>query len=44
MPKRKPPKRVVNKITLQTREEIAKMTLMNNDFINLALEDNIPCH
>ncbi|MBR2209056.1 MAG: PD-(D/E)XK nuclease family transposase [Synergistaceae bacterium] len=37
------PKRVANKITLQTREEIAKMTLMNNDFMNLALEDNIPC-
>ena len=36
-------KRVVNKITLQIREEIAKMTLMNNDFMNLALEDNIPC-
>ena len=43
MPKRKPPKRVANRITLQTREEIAKMTLMNNDFMNLALEDNIPC-
>ena len=43
MPKRKPPKRVTNRITLQTREEIAKMTLMNNDFMNLALEDNIPC-
>ena len=43
MPKRKPPKRVADKITLQTREEIAKMTLMNNNFMNLALEDNISC-
>ena len=43
MPKCKPLKRVVKRITLQTREEIEKLSLMNNDFMNLALEDNIPC-
>ena len=43
MAERKAKKRVMKKITLQTREEIQKLTLMNNAFMNLALEDNIPC-
>lgn len=43
MPERKAKKRVIKKITLETREEIQKLTLMNNAFMNLALEDNIPC-
>ena len=43
MPEHKANKRVIKKITLQTREEIQKLTLMNNAFMNLALEDNIPC-
>ena len=43
MPERKAKKRVIKKITLETREEIPKLTLMNNAFMNLALEDNIPC-
>ena len=36
-------KRIIKRITLETREEIQKLTLMNNAFMNLALEDNIPC-
>lgn len=40
---RKAKKRVFKKITLKTREEIAKLTLMNNAFMNLVFEDNIPC-
>ena len=43
MPEHKAKKRVIKKITLQTREEIQKLSLMNNAFMNLALEDNIPC-
>ena len=43
MPEHKAKKRVIKKITLQTREEIQKLTLMNNAFMNLALEDNVPC-
>lgn len=31
------------KISLETREQISKLSLMNNAFMNLALEDNIPC-
>ena len=31
------------KISLETREQIQKLTLMNNAFMNLALENNIPC-
>lgn len=40
---RKAKKRVFKKITLKTREEIAKLTLMNDAFMNLVFEDNIPC-
>ena len=43
MPERKAKKRVIKKITLETREEIQKLTLMNSAFMNLAIEDNIPC-
>ena len=43
MPERKAEKRVIKKITLETREEIQKLTLMNNAFMNIALEDNVPC-
>ena len=43
MPEHKAKKRVIKKITLQTREEIQKLTLRNNAVMNLALEDNIPC-
>ena len=43
MPERKVKKRVIKKITLETREEIQKLTLMNNAFMNLTLEDNFPC-
>lgn len=31
------------KISLEMREQIRKLTLMNNAFMNLALENNIPC-
>ena len=31
------------KISLEIREQIRKLTLMNNAFMNLALENNIPC-
>ena len=31
------------KISLETREQIQKLTLMNNAFMNLALENNISC-
>ena len=31
------------KISIETRREIAKLTLMNNAFMNLVLENNIPC-
>lgn len=31
------------KISLETREQIQKLTLMNNAFMNLALENNIAC-
>ena len=31
------------KISLETREQIQKLMLMNNAFMNLALENNIPC-
>lgn len=43
MAERKAKKRIIKRITLETREEIQKLTLMNNAFMNLALEDNIPC-
>ena len=43
MSESKAKKRNVKKITVQTREEIGKLSLMNNAFMNLALEDNIPC-
>jgi len=33
----------VKKISLETREHIQQLSLMNNAFMNLALEDNIPC-
>ena len=31
------------KISLEVREQIQKLSLMNNAFMNIALEDNIPC-
>ena len=31
------------KISLEEWEQIQKLTLMDNDFMNIALEDNIPC-
>ena len=31
------------KITLKTRREIQKLSLMDNAFMNIVLEDNIPC-
>ena len=31
------------KLSLEIRQEIAKLTLMNNAFMNLALENNFPC-
>lgn len=43
MSESKEKKRIAKKITLQTREEIGKLSLMNNAFMNLALENNIPC-
>ena len=43
MLERKAKKRRFKKLTLKTREEIAKLTLMNNAFMNLVFEDNIPC-
>ena len=36
-------RRSAKRITLETREQIQQLTLMNNAFMNLALEDNIPC-
>ncbi len=43
MAKRKATKQVKKKISLETRQEIAKLSLMNNSFMNLALENNFPC-
>ena len=43
MLKRKTKKTESKKISLETREQIKSLSLMNNDFMNLALEDNIPC-
>ena len=43
MAKRQPQKAAKKKISLETRREIAKLTLMNNAFMNLALENNFPC-
>ena len=31
------------KIKLETLEQIQQLSLMNNAFMNLALEDNVPC-
>ena len=36
-------KRRAKVISMETREQIQKLSLMNNAFMNLALEDNIPC-
>ena len=36
-------RRRTNKISMETREQIQKLSLMNNAFMNLALEDNIAC-
>ena len=36
-------RRRTKKISMETREQIQKLSLMNNAFMNLALEDNIPC-
>ena len=33
----------MSKSKYKIREEIRKLSLMNNYFMNLALEDNIPC-
>lgn len=30
-------------ISMETREQIKQLSLMNNAFMNLAFEDNIPC-
>ena len=43
MSKHESKKRVVKKISLETREQLQQLSLMNNAFMNLALEDNIPC-
>ena len=43
MPGRKTKKQTVKKISLRIRREIRKLTLMDNAFMNLVLEDNIPC-
>ena len=40
---RKTGKRKQQKISLEVRKEIAKLSLMDNAFMNLALENNIPC-
>lgn len=37
------PVRKAKKISLRTRREIKKLSLMDNAFMNLVLEDNIPC-
>ncbi len=37
------PRRKVKKISMETREQIKQLSLMNNAFMNLALEDNISC-
>ena len=36
-------RRRTKKISMETREQIKQLSLMNNAFMNLALEDNIPC-
>ena len=41
--KHKSRKRVKIKIKPETLEQIQQLSLMNNAFMNLALEDNIPC-
>ena len=43
MAKRAPKKQAKKKLSLEIRQEIAKLTLMNNAFMNLALENNFPC-
>ena len=43
MPGRKTKKQTVKKVSLRIRREIRKLTLMDNAFMNLVLEDNIPC-
>ena len=43
MPGRKSKKQTVKKVSLRIRREIRKLTLMDNAFMNLVLEDNIPC-
>lgn len=43
MPERKAKKQTVKKISLRVRREIRKLSLMDNAFMNLVLEDNIPC-
>ena len=43
MPERKSKKQTVKKVSLRIRREIRKLTLMDNAFMNLVLEDNIPC-
>ena len=40
MAKRAPQKQAKKKLSLEIRQEIAKLTLMNNAFMNLALEIN----
>ena len=36
-------RRRIKIISMETREQIKQLSLMNNAFMNLALEDNIPC-
>ena len=36
-------RRRTQRISIETREQIKQLSLMNNAFMNLALEDNIPC-
>ena len=44
MPKRRTSKEAKSKkISLETREQIQQLSLMNNIFMNIVLEDNIPC-
>ena len=43
MAERRGKKRVKKKVSLETLEEIRKLSLMNNSFMNLALENNLTC-
>lgn len=36
-------RRRIKIISMEMREQIKQLSLMNNAFMNLALEDNIPC-